>query len=865
MKKVGLLLKRDVKRLLRVPQAWIIVIGVIFTPALYAWFNIAAFWDPYSNTANIKVAVVNLDQGAESSLTGPIDIGAQIVEQLEQNDQLGWEFLPEDRAMEAVKSGSAYAAILIPATFSQDLLSVTTGTFEQPTLQYYVNEKANAIAPKITDVGATQLDRQISSAFIEQVTEAAATALKTAGSTVETHLVNAKIRTLTAFDKAVTTIESTREKISTLNLDLDESRGAITSSSQTLEDIKTTLTDVQTALDQTQVLVGEAQQQILTFTTDLSTAYVESSTQMATASASANTAIAEFTGTLDQASADVGTAIEQATKANQASAQAIEQIEALINEAGLTPEVSAQLSAILATLETKNQVDQQILTDLGTLNTDILGITESISTSADAFAQAAQSAQTSATEMNTALAQSIPELSGAMSTLAVEAGSFSSALSAQQSQLTQAQTLLTSLDEQIIATSEALVSLDKNLAGVEESLTSASTDVVALGAASTWSELTKITDLAPQEIARFVASPVEVNENVVFPVNSYGSAMAALFTNLSLWIGAFVLMVIFRTEVDGEDIPGLTIKEAYVGRFLLFAVLATAQAIVVCVGNLILGVQTVSAIAFIATGVFVALAYLSIIYALCVALGHIGRGLCILLVIMQIPGASGLYPIEMMPGFFRALYPFLPFTYGIDAMRETIAGFYDGAYWGYVGSLLLFVILSFVLGLALRQQLANLNMVFSREIIATDLLIAQEVELTGRRYRLTDIVHALSDRAEYRAEIERRSQPFTHHYHQLLRSTVVVGAVGLVVLGVIAWLIPEGKATLLGIWLLWCLLIMGFLVSVEYVKQSLQLATEIEDLTEHDLLAAASSRSAGKQRQPAPSAVVGSARTGGTE
>ena len=69
MKQSWRIYKRDVKRLSRVPKAWIIIIGVLITPALYAWFNINAFWDPYANTANIRVAVVDLDEGATSDLT----------------------------------------------------------------------------------------------------------------------------------------------------------------------------------------------------------------------------------------------------------------------------------------------------------------------------------------------------------------------------------------------------------------------------------------------------------------------------------------------------------------------------------------------------------------------------------------------------------------------------------------------------------------------------------------------------------------------------------------------------------------------------------------------------------------------------
>src|SRR5690606_9436369 len=165
------------------------------------------------------------------------------------------------------------------------------------------------------------------------------------------------------------------------------------------------------------------------------------------------------------------------------------------------------------------------------------------------------------------------------------------------------------------------------------------------------------------------------------------------------------------------------VREAYLGRFGLFAMLAVAQALIVSIGNLIIGVQTASAVAFVGTAVLIGLAYVSIIYALSVAFGHVGRGLCVLLVIMQIPGASGLYPIELMPGFFRAIYPLLPFSYGIDAMRETIAGFYGSHYWNFVGVLALMMVLSLVLGLVLRRRLANFNLLFNREIASTDLLI----------------------------------------------------------------------------------------------------------------------------------------------
>lgn len=258
--------------------------------------------------------------------------------------------------------------------------------------------------------------------------------------------------------------------------------------------------------------------------------------------------------------------------------------------------------------------------------------------------------------------------------------------------------------------------------------------------------------------------------------------------------------------------------------------------IVVCVGNLIIGVQSVSGVAFVVTGILVGLAYLSILYALSVSLGHVGRGLCVLLIIMQIPGASGLYPIEMMPQFFRTIYPFLPFTYGINAMRETIASFYQNTYWVNLGALGIFVALSFILGLFLRRHLADLNLIFNKQIGATDLLINEKVEIIGSQYRIRDALRALFAGAEYQGKLNHRVTAFNRKYKLLLPGAIIAGVIGLIALGLIAWLIAEGRATLLVVWVIWCLLIMGFLVGLEYVKQRLQLASEVEGLSKDDLL-----------------------------
>ena len=139
MRNIWRVFTRDWRRILAVPQAWIIVVGIIVTPALYAWVNVIAFWDPYGATGNISVAVANLDEGASSDLTGAVDVGAEVVAQLEENDQRGWTFVDTaDEARERVESGQSYAALIIPQDFSANLLSITTSNFTQPKLEYLV-------------------------------------------------------------------------------------------------------------------------------------------------------------------------------------------------------------------------------------------------------------------------------------------------------------------------------------------------------------------------------------------------------------------------------------------------------------------------------------------------------------------------------------------------------------------------------------------------------------------------------------------------------------------------------------------------------------------------------------------------------
>ncbi|MEV4776657.1 YhgE/Pip domain-containing protein [Microbacterium sp. LWH12-1.2] len=826
--------RRDVRRLARVSKAWIIIIGVIVTPSLYAWFNIVAFWDPYANTQNVSVAIVNQDDGATSDLTGDIDVGGELVSQLKENDQLGWEFMDEDEAMDAVRSGRSYAAIVIPEDFSRDFISITSGEFTRPVLRYFVNEKANAIAPKITDVGASTLDTQINSTFVSVVAEAVTGQLKDAGEDAEGRLGDARDTTVTALDDAVGKVSTARQGITRLQTGLTDAQTRLDGAVSTLGEVDNTLGEVQSAVAQAQTIAAEAQQELLTFTDKVTSAYVSGATLLADASSKMNASIATLSTSLRQANVAVGSAIDDLSAVIKANGTALGELQAVLDKTDPGSAAAQQLSKAIDDLKERNAADQQVLDQLKQLNSDVSSTIDSVKAAANTVNSAVGTAATSAGTIRDALMQSVPELNRAMSALSSSADAFSSALGAQRTQVTQAQNLLTGMRTQLAATAEALTALDGNLVTAQSGLGGVRTDVLALSAADIWNRLSTISGLDAEQIAQFMASPVEVHENVLFPTKAYGSAMAALFTNLSLWIGAFVLMVIMRLEVDTEGVEGVSVRQAYLGRWMLLASIAVFQAVLVCVGNLVIGVQTANPFAFVGTGVLIGLAYLSIIYALSVCFGYVGKGLCILLVIFQIPGASGLYPIEMMPDFFRGLYPFLPFTYGIDALRETISGFYDGHYWQFMGALAVFVVLAFTLGLFLRRRLGNFALLFNSRLAESQLLVSEDVQITGRR-RTPEIIRALTDGDGYRAEVDQRVRRFSDRYPTLLRLTLIVGVAVMALLGLVAWLLPEAKVTMLGLWALWCLILIAVLVALEYVKQSIQQAAEVGEMPEADL------------------------------
>ena len=817
MNNVWQIVRRDALRLFKVPTAWVIVFGLIGIPALYAWVNIVGFWDPYSNTRSIAVAVANEDEGASNALMGELHLGDQVEDQLKQNTQLGWRFMDESDAMHAVESGEVYATIVIPKDFSARMGALATGGADRPSIDYYVNEKANAIAPKVTDVGATTLDQTINATFVSTVSQVIATAANTALGQAGNSADSAKQTIAQNATDAKNNVTAVRGKIATLTAELDQTPGKIATARESIATAAQVGDDVSKALGQSSTLIANAQTAAGTFGASIYGTLDQGSLMLSQASSGANLGVGAVTSGLTQAQQHIGFAIGVGQAVNTANGELIGRLEALNQPS---------LNAILAQLRAENAKTAGTLKDLATLNTDATATTTSVGNAANSLNTATQSTlATLGGARDTLYGTTLPQLNNGLVGLAGASGDLSATIASQRALIDQTNTVLDQLESTLTTARNALTQTDKSLATVETRLDTVATDVQALSGSALAEQLFgKDGALDVSKIADFMMSPTVLSTQTLYPLNSYGSGMAPLFTDLSMWVGAFALVVIVKLEVDDEGLEALrlTATQRYLGRWLLLAPMAVAQALLVTAGDLILGVQAVSAPMFMLTGVITSLTYLSLIYALATTFQHVGKGLCVLLVIVQIPGASGLYPIEMMPDFFRKAYPFFPFTYSIDAMRETIGGFYDGAWIKNVAMLAVFAAVSFTVGIAVRPYLANLNALFARQIKESDMIVGEEFHTPGRGPKLSQAIMALADHEAYRRSIELRAAKFAALYPKLKRGALAAGVVVPAVFCVVFGINTDWKLAALASWIIWLLLIIGFLIVIETTRDRLE-------------------------------------------
>lgn len=837
MKNVLRVLKRDFLRILKAPASIVVVLALIVLPSLYTWFNVVGFWNPYGNTGNLRVCVVNEDAGSSSDLTGAINLGDMVVEQLHDNDQLGWDFVDYDTAMEAVKSGHAYAAFVLPRDFSADLLTLLSGDFQQPQLEYYVNEKMNPVSPKITDTGANTLDTTINSTFVATVAKTVTDALGEEVDVAQGKIDDAHTNALAGVDKAQQSISGARDSVQGLRDAADQSQTKVADAASLLSDADEVLGDLSGQMLIVQSLMGTTQTDVSKLTSGLMGAMDSGSIFLSQSAAKVNTAIGGAAGSVTEAQGRVDGAIAQGNAMVSASQAVVAQMEALVAQMDDNDPNKASLEKAIERLKQSNTNASRSLSELSDMSADMGRVAESVSSASDSVNTAVQTTISNADSYRKTLSSdTFPAINAGVGNLNVAVGNLAAAASAQRVLVDQAISLTGQLSETLATARSALDQTDGVLADLQTSIDTVKTDLVALKTS------TAITDffgdgtaIDAEKVASFMQSPTEVKTEYLFPLNAYGSGMAPLFINMSLWIGVFMLMVIMRIEVDDEGIENLTAAQRYIARYLFFGGMVSLQAIVCCVGCLAIGVQCESVALFLLTAVLASLTYLAIQLTLSTTLQHIGKGICVILIFVQIPGATGLYPIEMTSPFFQFIYPFFPFTYGINALRETIAGFYGLEWVSLIAHLGIFFAIFLAIGLALRPYFSNLIRMFAREIERSDIINGEEVHLPERRFRVAQLVRVLSDREDFRHHIADHAARFICWYPRLKRGALIVGIAVPAVIAVVFAVTAMEKVVVLTLWLVWLVLVLTFLVVVEFIRDNIERQASLNAMTDDEV------------------------------
>ena len=726
MKNIFLIFKNDVMKIHKNVIAMIVIMGITVIPTLYAWFNISASWDPYGNTGELKLAVASDDEGYTGELIAvKINMGDQILSSLHKNKQFNWVFTDSKTAQKGVKSGKYYAAIVIPKDFSQKMMSVFSSNTEHPDLTYYQNEKENAIAPIITGKGATAVQKQINETFIETIAQTALDAFQIVSSAAQEagddsmvdHLIDNLNQMGTDLGSAAGTVQSlsdmTDSAITMLNTTtefLQESGSGTKSSVSSLEN--SDLSSLTSLVSGTTKTISDALTQNASFYTAVSDAVDK-------ALDSYNSDAQAASNALTSVSSRVQTVIDEYTKLSDA-------LTAIANE---HPELTI-LNDAVTSINQKIQlaIDRQT------------AIRDKINAAAEALPAATANASELKSELDTLIAQATSSVTEIKTTYENNVKGNLDSLSANLDSTTGSiSSMLGDLDKSIQniagvtgSASDGLTGLQKTLSNSAELLNEASGKLTSLAAtlsSEDSKDLSAVTNLLsedPETIASFLSSPVKLDEKKIYPIENYGSAMAPFYSTLAIWVGAVVMAAMLKVTVaDSTKKKLFHPKEyqLYIGRILLLIIIGFMQSALICLGDLFfLGIQCKHPVMFVLTGMFTSFVYVNLIYALTVSFGDIGKAIAVVLMVMQVAGSGGTFPIQCAPKFFQVVYPLLPFTHSMNAMRECIAGFYRTTYATELGKLAIFLVPSLLLGLLLRKPIIKMNDAFMEKLESTHLI-----------------------------------------------------------------------------------------------------------------------------------------------
>lgn len=713
MNRIFKIFVHDIVGLSRNIFALIIAGGLCIIPSLYAWFNIYSNWDPYANTSAVKVAVVSEDAGYTGEDGEYSNMGDSVLESLRTNTGLGWQILDKkDDAIEGVKSGEYYAAIVIGDDFSESMFDFIDKGLVHPSVTYYENEKKNAVASKITDTGKSTLQSNINTEFVNTV-------IQTAMSSTDGMLADRDI------------IGGVLDNLNRLGDNLDGYKGTIASFvssnaalSGSLHDLRVqipdSLPDNSATMEALQNQTSKAADEYIA-KLDRITAATRATSQALSAQLQWVLTAIENNLPTDEILAGIDNAQDLLDSMNDQSDTLTEQLQNISDQlGGVIDDDSIKLavdSLVQIRIAAKGLLEQsKILVKAGALKSQVK--LELVRT---ALVQCSQKIDEMDGILDGSVQKAVDAMKGVIST---SIDSIGESLTQVSEQLCSLSAMLGSIEQTVDGMNVGLDQMGSVMDGMSDKIVQLAGKLSDLTGDDKYRLLAQALAQDPETYGEFLSSPVQVETHQVYATENYGSAVSPFYTTLALWVGGLLLTALIKVHPDSPElINGAKPHELFFGRYLLFFVLGQVQAVITVLGDVyLLKIQCLDKGLFMLAACFTSFVFTLLIYALTVSFGDIGKALAVVMVVIQIAGSSGTYPIELLPVFFQKVYIYFPFPYAINAMRETISGRYGSDYWQFMGVLLLFVAASLALGLFIRKPFMKLNHYMHHRMHDTDMM-----------------------------------------------------------------------------------------------------------------------------------------------
>ena len=706
MKNIIEIFRNDIKEVFRKTNTWIIIVGLIFLPSMYAWPNILSSWDPYGHTNNIKVAVTSEDDGA--TVDGKeLNLGNSLVEGLKNNKNLDWQFVSnKQQAEDGVRIGDYYASIVVPKNFSQDMTSVSRTEPQRATIEYTVNEKINAISPKITNSGASAIANNISKNFVETANGIIFEKLHEAGIKFEENLPS--------IEKAKEEIFKLNDNFSTYESTLSELIGKVEYGYNILNNVQNTLPEIDRVATNSIMIADKAGitiNNIQGFNERLLPIINNHLNVVEEVSKEANVIAKELQQKPDKTEEIKARqkALDSRLQASTERLQLVKNIFEYFNKLSSERLFNNQLERVTTLsndITTIKEVNNNIYNKMDHYD-------EIANTVKEEFVNKSARINEVSSNMNSKLNVEVaPLISQVLSKAEVNIDKVSGIIARTQGELPAVERKLSETEVKISNAYGKLLSLQAQMPSAKSKIQKLTDEIKKIDNGIDKNQLFNLLKVDYKQQAEFFANPVKLQENKLYHIENYGSAMAPFYTVLSIWVGSLLMSSLLTTKVEDEE-KKYKPYQKYFGRGLLFVIISLFQTLIITLGDMyVLGTQATSPYRFVLYALLISLLFSSIIYTIVCILGNVGKAVCIVLLVLQLGSSGGTFPIQMTSEFFQALYPKVPFTYSIGLLREAVGGVYIPAVERDIKILFIYLIIVLVGGailVSLKARSAKLS------------------------------------------------------------------------------------------------------------------------------------------------------------